>query len=110
MTTPPSWSLTMTQDTLWGLVTRNPTRRAAFKPSPKPSPKPSFEQSPAHSTGGEKSDSFLTDHSFYNLASDEDPTKKQCQAQKTPPKDKSPTHEERHNKSPSSPLAKLSSF
>ncbi|KAJ9078024.1 hypothetical protein DSO57_1011070 [Entomophthora muscae] len=39
--------------------------------APKPSPKPSSEQSPAHSTGGEKSDGTLKDHSFYQLASEE---------------------------------------
>ncbi|KAJ9048627.1 hypothetical protein DSO57_1033089 [Entomophthora muscae] len=36
-------------------------------------------------------------------ASDEEPTKKRFQAQKTPPKDKSPTHKEHYNKPPSSP-------
>ncbi|KAJ9087034.1 hypothetical protein DSO57_1037230, partial [Entomophthora muscae] len=86
------------------------SKKAASKPSPKPAPKPSPEQSPDHSTGGEKSNGSLTDHSFYNLASNEDPTKNWYQVQKTPPKDKPPTHEENHNKPPSSPLAKLSSF
>ncbi|KAJ9081776.1 hypothetical protein DSO57_1011127 [Entomophthora muscae] len=75
--------------------------KATLKPSPKPSPEPSPEKSPAHSTGGEETDDSFTDHSFYNLASDKEPIKKQCQAKKTPPKDKSPAHEEHHNKPPS---------
>ncbi|KAJ9083167.1 hypothetical protein DSO57_1037412 [Entomophthora muscae] len=62
------------------------------KPSPKPSPEPSPEKSPAHSTGGEETDGSLTEHSFYNLASDKEPTKKKRQGKKTPPKDKSPAH------------------
>ncbi|KAJ9087933.1 hypothetical protein DSO57_1028120 [Entomophthora muscae] len=68
------------------------------KATPKPSPKPSPEKSPTHSTEGEKSDGSLTYHSFYNLASDEEPIKKKRSAQKSPPKDKSPAHEEHHNK------------
>ncbi|KAJ9052065.1 hypothetical protein DSO57_1037894 [Entomophthora muscae] len=67
-----------------------------------PPKKPSPEKSPAHSTGGEETDGSLTDHSFYNLASDEEPTKKQCQAKKIPTKDKSPEHEEHQDKPPSS--------
>ncbi|KAJ9078261.1 hypothetical protein DSO57_1008390 [Entomophthora muscae] len=67
----------------------------------KPSPEPSPEKSPAHFTGGEKSDGSLTDHSFYNLASDEEPTKKKNQGKKTPPKDKSPVQEEHQDKPPS---------
>ncbi|KAJ9085869.1 hypothetical protein DSO57_1009709 [Entomophthora muscae] len=73
------------------------SKKATQKPSPEPSP----EKSPAHSTGGEESNGSLTDHSFYNLASDKDLTKKTHSAQKSPPKDKSPAHEEHHNKPPS---------
>ncbi|KAJ9079479.1 hypothetical protein DSO57_1034968, partial [Entomophthora muscae] len=84
-----------------------PTKSTKKKPvsskkaTPKPSPEPSPEKIPAHSTGGEETNGSLTDHSFYNSASDEEPTKKQCQAKKTPPKDKSPAHEE-HQDKPSS--------
>ncbi|KAJ9055286.1 hypothetical protein DSO57_1005392 [Entomophthora muscae] len=42
----------------------------------------------------------LTDNSFYNSASDEEPTKNLRQAKKSPPKDKSPTHEEHQDKPP----------
>ncbi|KAJ9065707.1 hypothetical protein DSO57_1016794 [Entomophthora muscae] len=78
-----------------------PTKATKKKPvlskkaTPKPSLKPCPEKSPAHSTGGEETDGSLTEHSFYNLASDKEPTKKQRQDKKTPPKDKSPAHEDR---------------
>ncbi|KAJ9080269.1 hypothetical protein DSO57_1026794 [Entomophthora muscae] len=65
------------------------SKKDASKPSPKPLPKPSPEtspdKSPDHSTGGEKAYGFLTDHSFYHSASDEEPTNKRCQAHKTHP-------------------------
>ncbi|KAJ9081797.1 hypothetical protein DSO57_1010909 [Entomophthora muscae] len=51
------------------------------------------------------------DHSFYNLALDKKPTKKRCQAKKTPPKDKCPVHEEHQDRPPSaSPTIKLPPF
>ncbi|KAJ9080573.1 hypothetical protein DSO57_1023496 [Entomophthora muscae] len=66
-------------------------------------------QSPAPSTEGEETDGSLTDHSFYNLDSDEEPTKRRCQAKKTPSKDKSPAHEEHQYKPPSASPTKLAS-
>ncbi|KAJ9051105.1 hypothetical protein DSO57_1007790 [Entomophthora muscae] len=77
------------------------TPKPSPKTSPKPSPEPSPEKSPVYSAGGEESDGSLTDHNFYNLASDKEPTKKRQQGKKTSPKDKSPAHEEHHNKPPS---------
>ncbi|KAJ9062549.1 hypothetical protein DSO57_1009605 [Entomophthora muscae] len=45
MMTPPSWSLAMTQDTLWGLVTRNPTATLILTSlSIDPNYKPTFKQ------------------------------------------------------------------
>ncbi|KAJ9069548.1 hypothetical protein DSO57_1017522 [Entomophthora muscae] len=52
------------------------SKKATLKPSPKPSPEPSLKKSPTHSTGGEETDGSGTDHSFYNSASDKEPTKK----------------------------------
>ncbi|KAJ9079016.1 hypothetical protein DSO57_1000651 [Entomophthora muscae] len=91
--------------------TKSTKQKAATtkKAVPKPSSKPSPEQSPGHSTGREKSDGQLTDHSFYNSASDKEPTKKKGSTQKSHHKDKSPTHEEHQGKPPSS-TAKLTQF
>ncbi|KAJ9079261.1 hypothetical protein DSO57_1037274, partial [Entomophthora muscae] len=70
------------------------SKKATPKPSSKPSPEPSPEKSLVHSTGGEEFDGSLTEHSFYNSASDKEPTKKKRSAQKSSPKDKSPAHED----------------
>ncbi|KAJ9049614.1 hypothetical protein DSO57_1022503 [Entomophthora muscae] len=77
-------------------TTRDCQQKAAI--TKKAVPEPSPEQSPDHSTGGEESDGSLNDHSFYNSASDEEPTKKKRSTPKPPPKDKSPTHEEHQDK------------
>ncbi|KAJ9068860.1 hypothetical protein DSO57_1024401 [Entomophthora muscae] len=77
------------------------TLKPSPKPLPKPFPEPSPKKSPTHSTRRKKTDGSLTDHSFYNSASDEEPTKKRRQAKKSSPRDKSPTHKEHQGKPPS---------